>query len=196
MVNTHFWIWWFILRKGLYSLHHLKVTSQFWEVKTLMVGCFLFLKKKKKIGRAFIIEEDFHFLRVLPYRNHAQNYAHQKCTRLTIDLMIFSLPQEYQQIVDAEWEILYDKLDKIVKSGAKVVLSKLPIGDVATQYFADRLDFLLSYFLSEMHPSNTPCSRSILFTLISACIFSISVLSPFPKELTTIPLFSWPSSLI
>ena len=86
--------------------------------------------------------------------------------RLTIDLMIFSLPQEYQQIVDAEWEILYDKLDKIVKSGAKVVLSKLPIGDVATQYFADRLDFLLSYFLSEMHPSNTPCSQLILFTLI------------------------------
>ena len=93
--------------------------------------------------------------------------------RLTIDLMIFSLPQEYQQIVDAEWEILYDKLDKIVKSGAKVVLSKLPIGDVATQYFADRLDFLLSYFLSEMHPSNTPWSRSILFVLISVCIFSI-----------------------
>jgi len=26
----------------------------------------------------------------------------------------------------------------IVKSGAKVVLSKLPIGDLATQYFADR----------------------------------------------------------
>lgn len=46
--------------------------------------------------------------------------------------------EEYQQIVDAEWDILYDKLDKIVQSGAKVVLSKLPIGDVATQYFADR----------------------------------------------------------
>lgn len=40
--------------------------------------------------------------------------------------------------MDAEWNILYDKLDKIHKSGAKVVLSKLPIGDVATQYFADR----------------------------------------------------------
>ena len=46
--------------------------------------------------------------------------------------------QDYQAIVDAEWNILYDKLDKIHKSGAKVVLSKLPIGDVATQYFADR----------------------------------------------------------
>ncbi|CAH1782536.1 unnamed protein product, partial [Owenia fusiformis] len=45
---------------------------------------------------------------------------------------------EYQSIVDAEWSILYDKLEKIHKSGAKCVLSKLPIGDVATQYFADR----------------------------------------------------------
>jgi T-complex protein 1 subunit eta len=45
---------------------------------------------------------------------------------------------EYQNIVDAEWKILYDKLEKIAQSGAKVVLSKLPIGDVATQYFADR----------------------------------------------------------
>ena len=46
--------------------------------------------------------------------------------------------EEYQSIVDAEWSILYEKLDKIHQSGAKVVLSKLPIGDVATQYFADR----------------------------------------------------------
>merc|ERR1719309_1721930 len=46
--------------------------------------------------------------------------------------------EEYQKVVDAEWNILYEKLDMITKSGAKVVLSKLPIGDVATQYFADR----------------------------------------------------------
>lgn len=46
--------------------------------------------------------------------------------------------KEYQKIVDAEWKILYDKLDMIHRSGAQVVLSKLPIGDVATQYFADR----------------------------------------------------------
>ena len=44
--------------------------------------------------------------------------------------------EEYQKIVDAEWNILYDKLEKIHKSGAKVVLSKLPIGDVATQWFS------------------------------------------------------------
>lgn len=47
-------------------------------------------------------------------------------------------PDDFQKIVDAEWKIIYDKLDKIVECGAKVVLSKLPIGDLATQYFADR----------------------------------------------------------
>jgi len=45
---------------------------------------------------------------------------------------------EYQAIVDAEWEIIYRKLDAIQKTGAQVVLSKLPIGDLATQWFADR----------------------------------------------------------
>ncbi|KAJ1980588.1 T-complex protein 1 subunit eta [Dimargaris verticillata] len=45
---------------------------------------------------------------------------------------------EYQAIVDAEWTIIFQKLEAIVNSGAKVVLSKLPIGDLATQYFADR----------------------------------------------------------
>merc|ERR1712070_514806 len=46
--------------------------------------------------------------------------------------------EDYQKIVDAEWDIIYDKLDKIVASGATVVLSKLAIGHLATQYFADR----------------------------------------------------------
>lgn len=54
--------------------------------------------------------------------------------------------KEYQNVVDAEWEILYRKLEKIVESGAKVVLSKLPIGDVATQYFADRYAFFYLFF--------------------------------------------------
>eukprot|EP01043_Picozoa_sp_COSAG02_P012755 COSAG02_NODE_499_length_21072_cov_6.490011_4_plen_81_part_00 len=46
--------------------------------------------------------------------------------------------QDYQAFVDAEWKIIYDKLDAIVGTGAKVVLSRLAIGDLATQYFADR----------------------------------------------------------
>lgn len=45
---------------------------------------------------------------------------------------------DYQSVVDAEWEILYEKLENCQKSGAKIILSKLPIGDVATQWFADR----------------------------------------------------------
>ncbi|KAI7825551.1 chaperonin Cpn60/TCP-1 family [Kickxella alabastrina] len=45
---------------------------------------------------------------------------------------------EYQAIVDAEWKIIFDKLDAIMATGANVVLSRLPIGDLATQYFADR----------------------------------------------------------
>lgn len=47
-------------------------------------------------------------------------------------------PDQYQSIVDAEWSIIYEKLDKCVACGAKIVLSRLPIGDLATQYFADR----------------------------------------------------------
>jgi len=47
-------------------------------------------------------------------------------------------PDQYQSIVDAEWRIIYEKLEKCVESGAKIVLSRLPIGDLATQYFADR----------------------------------------------------------
>ncbi|BGP54642.1 T-complex protein 1 subunit eta [Rhodotorula sphaerocarpa] len=48
---------------------------------------------------------------------------------------------EYQAIVDAEWSIIYRKLELIAESGATVVLSRLPIGDLATQYFADRQIF-------------------------------------------------------
>ncbi|KAL7717908.1 T-complex protein 1 subunit eta [Entamoeba marina] len=50
-------------------------------------------------------------------------------------------PTQYQKIVDTEWSLLYDKLDNIAKSGAQIILSKLPIGDLATQYFADRKIF-------------------------------------------------------
>lgn len=47
-------------------------------------------------------------------------------------------PDEYQKFVDAEWNIIYQKLDNCIKTGAKIVLSRLAIGDLATQYFADR----------------------------------------------------------
>lgn len=54
-------------------------------------------------------------------------------------------PSQYQSIVDAEWNIIYDKLDKCVQSGAKVVLSRLAIGDLATQVATN-------FFLHEFFP--------------------------------------------
>lgn len=50
-------------------------------------------------------------------------------------------PSDYQSIVEAEWQIIFSKLKNIVDSGADIILSKLPIGDLATQYFADRGKF-------------------------------------------------------
>jgi T-complex protein 1 subunit eta len=46
--------------------------------------------------------------------------------------------EDFQSIVDAEWQIIYQKLEAMQKIGANVILSKLPIGDLATQWFADR----------------------------------------------------------
>ncbi|KAF7490965.1 T-complex protein 1 subunit eta [Sarcoptes scabiei] len=74
--------------------------------------------------------------------------------------------EEYQKVVDAEWNILYDKLDKIHKSGAKVVLSKLPIGDVATQYFADRDLFCAGRVPEEdLNRTMQACGGAILTTV-------------------------------
>uniref|UniRef100_A0A3B0NAG0 T-complex protein 1 subunit eta n=1 Tax=Theileria annulata TaxID=5874 RepID=A0A3B0NAG0_THEAN len=52
--------------------------------------------------------------------------------------IVINNPQEYQKIIDAEYQIIFEKLENAVKLGANVVLSKLPIGDLATQYFADK----------------------------------------------------------
>lgn len=74
--------------------------------------------------------------------------------------------EEYQKVVDAEWDILYDKLDKIHKSGAKVVLSRLPIGDVATQYFADRDMFCAGRVAEEdLNRTMKACGGSIQTTV-------------------------------
>ncbi|RLV83269.1 T-complex protein 1 subunit eta [Meyerozyma sp. JA9] len=57
--------------------------------------------------------------------------------------------KDYQDIVDAEWKIILNKLEAIEASGASIVLSKLPIGDLATQYFADRNIFCAGRVASE-----------------------------------------------
>lgn len=45
---------------------------------------------------------------------------------------------EFKKIVDAEWSIIYEKLDRIAEIKTKAVFSKQAIGDLATQYFAER----------------------------------------------------------
>lgn len=73
--------------------------------------------------------------------------------------------KEYQKVVDAEWKILYEKLELIHKSGAQVVLSKLPIGDVATQYFADRDMFCAGRVPDEdLRRTMKACGGSVMTT--------------------------------
>ncbi|EGG16570.1 chaperonin containing TCP1 eta subunit [Cavenderia fasciculata] len=50
-------------------------------------------------------------------------------------------PSKYQALVNAEWKLFFDKLEAIHASGANVILSRLAIGDLATQYFADKKMF-------------------------------------------------------
>lgn len=74
--------------------------------------------------------------------------------------------KDYQEIVDVEWNILYEKLEKMVQSGAKIILSKLPIGDVATQYFADRDIFCAGRVAQEdLNRTVKACGGTILATV-------------------------------
>ncbi len=82
------------------------------------------------------------------FEQQPKSFSHPKVILLNLELELkaekenaevrVSSVGDYQAIVDAEWDIIYEKLDNIVKTGAKVVLSRLAIGDLATQYFADR----------------------------------------------------------
>ncbi|KAL3313187.1 T-complex protein 1 subunit eta [Cichlidogyrus casuarinus] len=74
--------------------------------------------------------------------------------------------EEYQRIVDAEWQILYEKMEILHKAGVKIVLSKLPIGDVATQYFADRDMFCAGRIPEEdLRRTQGACGGSIQTTV-------------------------------
>jgi len=109
-----------------------------------------------------------------------KNYQNPKIALLNVELELKAEKdnaevrvdnvEEYQKIVDAEWNILYDKLEKIHKSGAKVVLSKLPIGDVATQYFADREMFCAGRVAEEdLNRTMKACGGSIQTTVNDLC---------------------------
>ena len=45
---------------------------------------------------------------------------------------------KFKKVIDAEWSIIYEKLDRISETKIKAVFSTQTIGDLATQYFAER----------------------------------------------------------
>lgn len=77
------------------------------------------------------------------FEQQPKKFVNPKIVLLNIELELkaekenaevkISKPEDYQSFVDAEWNIIYEKLDKIVKTGAQVILSRLAIGDLATQ---------------------------------------------------------------
>jgi T-complex protein 1 subunit eta len=102
------------------------------------------------VGSSFLVN-GVAFKKTFSYAGFEQmtkKYVNPKVLLLNVELELkaekenaevrISDPDQYQSIVDAEWQVIYDKLDSCIKSGANIVLSKLPIGDLATQYFADR----------------------------------------------------------
>lgn len=73
---------------------------------------------------------------------------------------------DYQKMIDSEWEIIYEKLDAIVNSGANIVLSRLAIGDLATQYLADRKVFCAGRVDElDMKRTSKACGGKILRTV-------------------------------
>lgn len=105
-----------------------------------------------------------------------KHYKDPKIALLNIELelkaekenaeMRITTVQDFEEVVDAEWTILYDKLQKIHDSGARIVLSKLPIGDVATQWFADRDMFCAGRIpQDDLDRLMAACGGSILTTV-------------------------------
>jgi len=110
------------------------------------------------------------------FEMQSKNYTNPKIALLNIELELkaekdnaevrLENVEEYQKVVDAEWNILYDKLDRIAASGAKIVLSKLPIGDVATQYFSDREMFCAGRVMEEdLNRTMKSCGGAIQSTV-------------------------------
>ena len=103
------------------------------------------------VRQSFLVAGGVAFRKTFSYAGFEQmnkKMEHPKILLLNVELELksekenaevrISSPEDYQSIVDAEWKVIYDKLDACVNLGANIVLSQLPIGDLATQYFADK----------------------------------------------------------
>jgi T-complex protein 1 subunit eta len=103
------------------------------------------------VGQSFLVKNGVAFPKTFSYAGFEQmtkKFDKPKILLLNVELELkaekenaevrISSPEDYQSIVQAEWDVIYNKLDLCVQSGANVVLSVLPVGDLATQYFCDR----------------------------------------------------------
>ncbi|GAX20230.1 T-complex protein 1 subunit eta [Fistulifera solaris] len=103
------------------------------------------------VRQSFLVQGGVAFAKTFSYAGFEQmtkRFAPAKLLLLNVELELkaekenaevrISSPADYQAIVDAEWHVIFEKLEHCVQTGANIVLSKLPIGDLATQYFLDR----------------------------------------------------------
>lgn len=103
------------------------------------------------VSQSFLVKNGVAFSKTFSYAGFEQmtkKFKEPKILLLNVELELkaekenaevrISSPEDYQSIVQAEWDVIYQKLDFCVDSGANIVLSVLPIGDLATQYFCDR----------------------------------------------------------
>ncbi|KAK2195159.1 bifunctional T-complex protein 1 [Babesia duncani] len=82
-------------------------------------------------------------------------------------------PMQYQSIVDAEWSIINKKLEKIASLGTNVVLSKLPIGDIATQFFAERNIFSAGRVESDDLHRTAKATGAQIQTTVNGCTVDV-----------------------
>jgi len=102
------------------------------------------------VRQSFFLKDGVAFAKTFSYAGFEQmtkKFDSPKILLLKVELEIkaekenaevrISSPDQYAEIVQAEWDVIYEKLDFCINSGANIVLSELPIGDLATQYFQD-----------------------------------------------------------
>lgn len=102
------------------------------------------------VRQSFFLEDGVAFSKTFSYAGFEQMtkyFENPKILLLKVELELkaekenaevrIDKPSDYTDIVQAEWDVIYEKLDMCIASGANIVLSELPIGDLGTQYFCD-----------------------------------------------------------
>ncbi|RVX23864.1 T-complex protein 1 subunit eta [Vitis vinifera] len=139
---------------GIKKVYQKHILGELWEIALAIFGVqWVFPESVKEVPggtmRDSFLVNGVAFKKTFSYAGFEQQpkkFLNPKILLLNIELELksekenaeirqdyFGYPLQYQSIVDAEWNIIYDKLDKCVQSGAKIVLSRLAIGDLATQ---------------------------------------------------------------